>query len=91
MQPGDTLDAIAARFDTTTQELITLNPNIDPLSLSVDPRMRMPLALELALSLLGARTSLAAWTPASAIVMSGFPRLRARTMPTSTNALDEGS
>ncbi len=41
VQPGDTLDAIAARFKTTTQELIDLNPNIDPLSLSVDQRIRI--------------------------------------------------
>lgn len=41
VQPGDTLDAIAARFNTTTQELITLNPNIDPLSLSVGQRIRI--------------------------------------------------
>jgi LysM repeat protein len=41
VQPGDTLDAIAVRFNTTTQELITLNPNVDPLSLSVGQRIRI--------------------------------------------------
>jgi LysM repeat protein len=41
VQPGDTLDAIAARFKTTTDELIRLNQNIDPLSLSVGQRIRI--------------------------------------------------
>jgi LysM repeat protein len=41
VRPGDTLDAIAARFKTTTDELITLNQNIDPLSLSVGQRIRI--------------------------------------------------
>jgi LysM repeat protein len=41
VRPGDTLDAIAARFKTTTDELIRLNQNIDPLSLSVGQRIRI--------------------------------------------------
>jgi len=41
VRPGDTLDAIAVRFNTTTDELITLNPRIDPLSLSVGQRIRI--------------------------------------------------
>ena len=41
VRPGDTLDAIAARFKTTTDELIRLNQNIDPLSLTVDQRIRI--------------------------------------------------
>jgi LysM repeat protein len=41
VRPGDTLDAIAARFKTTTAELVTLNPKIDPLSLSVGQRIRI--------------------------------------------------
>jgi LysM repeat protein len=41
VQPGDTLDAIAARFKTTTDELIRLNQNIDPLSLTVGQRIRI--------------------------------------------------
>jgi len=41
VRPGDTLDAIAVRFQTTTDELITLNPRIDPLSLSVGQRIRI--------------------------------------------------
>ena len=41
VRPGDTLDAIAARFKTSTDELILLNPSIDPLSLSVGQRIRI--------------------------------------------------
>jgi LysM repeat protein len=41
VRPGDTLDAIAARFKTSTDELIRLNQNIDPLSLSVGQRIRI--------------------------------------------------
>jgi LysM repeat protein len=41
VRPGDTLDAIATRFKTTTDELIRLNPKIDPLSLSVGQRVRI--------------------------------------------------
>lgn len=41
VQSGDTLDSIAARFDTTTADLLELNPDIDPLSLSVDQRIRV--------------------------------------------------
>jgi LysM repeat protein len=41
VQPGDTLDAIAARFKTTTDELIRLNQSIDPLSLTVGQRIRI--------------------------------------------------
>lgn len=41
VRPGDTLDAIAARFKTTTADLVILNPNIDPLSLSVGQRIRI--------------------------------------------------
>jgi LysM repeat protein len=41
VRPGDTLDAIATRFKTTTADLVTLNPKIDPLSLSVGQRIRI--------------------------------------------------
>ena len=41
VRPGDTLDAIAARFKTTTADLVILNPRIDPLSLSVGQRIRI--------------------------------------------------
>jgi LysM repeat protein len=38
---GDTLESIAARFDTTVDELLTLNPRIDPLALSPGQRVRV--------------------------------------------------
>lgn len=41
VRPGDTLDAIAARFKTTTADLVILNPKIDPLSLTVGQRIRI--------------------------------------------------
>lgn len=41
VRPGDTLDAIAARFETSTDDLIVLNPTIDPLSLTVGQRIRI--------------------------------------------------
>lgn len=39
---GDTLESIAARFDTTVADLLDLNPGIDPLALS--PRQRVRIA-----------------------------------------------
>lgn len=41
VKSGDTLDSIAARFDTTTADLLELNPDIDPLSLTVGQRIRV--------------------------------------------------
>jgi LysM repeat protein len=38
---GDTLESIAAKFDTTVNDLLTLNPNIDPLALSPRQRIRV--------------------------------------------------
>ena len=38
---GDTLDSIAGKFDTTVDELLQLNPKIDPLSLSPGDRIRV--------------------------------------------------
>lgn len=38
---GDTLESIAARFDTTVDDLLTLNPRIDPLALSPGQRIRV--------------------------------------------------
>jgi LysM repeat protein len=38
---GDTLESIAAKFDTTVDDLLTLNPNIDPLALSPRQRIRV--------------------------------------------------
>jgi LysM repeat protein len=38
---GDTLESIAAKFGTTVEALIELNPNIDPLALSPGQRIRV--------------------------------------------------
>ena len=41
VQSGDTLESIAARYDTTVEELQTLNPAIDPLALTPGQRIRV--------------------------------------------------
>ena len=41
VRAGDTLEAIAARFDTTTADLLELNPEIDPLTLTPGQRIRI--------------------------------------------------
>lgn len=38
---GDTLESIAAKFDTTVDDLLTLNPNVDPLALSPGQKIRV--------------------------------------------------
>jgi LysM repeat protein len=38
---GDTLEAIAERFDTTVEELLQLNPGVDPLALTPGQRIRV--------------------------------------------------
>lgn len=38
---GDTLESIAAKFDTTVDELLRLNPRIDPLALAPRQRIRV--------------------------------------------------
>jgi LysM repeat protein len=38
---GDTLESIAAKFNTTVDDLLTLNPNVDPLALSPRQRIRV--------------------------------------------------
>jgi LysM repeat protein len=38
---GDTLESIAAKFDTTVDDLIQLNPTIDPLALRPGQRIRV--------------------------------------------------
>jgi LysM repeat protein len=38
---GDTLEAIAERFDTTVDRLLELNPGIDPLALTPRTRIRV--------------------------------------------------
>ena len=41
VRPGDTLESIAVRFDTSVDELLELNPGIDPLALSPRQRIRV--------------------------------------------------
>lgn len=38
---GDTLESIAERFDTTVEELLRLNPGVDPLALTPGQRIRV--------------------------------------------------
>jgi len=38
---GDTLESIAAKFDTTVDDLLLLNPDIDPLALRPRQRIRV--------------------------------------------------
>jgi len=41
IQSGDTLDKIAIQFDTTVEELLILNPDIDPVSLQLGQTIRV--------------------------------------------------
>jgi peptidoglycan DL-endopeptidase LytE len=41
IQSGDTLETVAARFGTTTQKLLALNPTIDPHALSIGQKIRI--------------------------------------------------
>jgi LysM repeat protein len=41
VRQGDTLESIASRFDTTVADLLTLNPDIDPLALPAGRRIRV--------------------------------------------------
>jgi LysM domain len=41
VQEGDTLGAIAAEFGTTVDDLLALNPGIDPVALSPGQRVRV--------------------------------------------------
>jgi LysM repeat protein len=40
VQAGDTLEAIAIRFNTSVGELLRLNPGVDPQSLTVGQKLR---------------------------------------------------
>jgi LysM repeat protein len=42
IESGDTLESIAAAYGTTVEELLRLNPGIDPTSLTVGQRIRVP-------------------------------------------------
>jgi lipoprotein NlpD len=41
IQSGDTLGSIAAKYDTTVEELVRLNPSVDPTALSIGERIRV--------------------------------------------------
>ena len=41
IRSGDTLETVAAKFGTTTERLLTLNPGIDPHALTVGQRVRI--------------------------------------------------
>ena len=41
IQSGDTLETVAAKFGTTTQKLLALNPSIDPHALSIGQKIRI--------------------------------------------------
>ena len=41
VESGDTLGAIAAKYDTTVNELLTLNPDVDPSALQPGQRIRV--------------------------------------------------
>jgi LysM repeat protein len=41
VQSGDTLGSIALEYDTTVEELMRLNPDVDPTALSVGQRIRV--------------------------------------------------
>jgi len=41
VRPGDTLETIAEQYGTTVEELLTLNPDVDPVELSIGERIRV--------------------------------------------------
>jgi LysM repeat protein len=41
IQPGDTLAVIAEEHGTTVEQLLVLNPNLDPVALTVGERIRV--------------------------------------------------
>jgi LysM repeat protein len=41
IQSGDTLGGIAAKYDTTVEQLLTLNPDLDPNALQPGARIRV--------------------------------------------------
>ena len=41
VQRGDTLESIAAKFHTTVDDLVRLNPDVDPLALSPGQKIRI--------------------------------------------------
>lgn len=41
IQAGDTLEAIATAHGTTVEQLLLLNPNVDPVALTIGQRIRV--------------------------------------------------
>lgn len=41
VQSGDTLGSVAAKYSTTVEELLTLNPGVDPTDLHIGQRIRV--------------------------------------------------
>jgi LysM repeat protein len=41
IQEGDTLADVAEEFDTTVEQLLVLNPDVDPVSLTIGQRIRV--------------------------------------------------
>ena len=41
IEPGDTLAVVADEFDTTVEQLLVLNPDIDPVALTIGQRIRV--------------------------------------------------
>lgn len=42
VETGDTLATIADEYDTTVERLLELNPDVDPVALSIGQRVRVP-------------------------------------------------
>lgn len=41
IESGDTLELVAAEFDTTVEQLLVLNPDVDPVALTIGQRIRV--------------------------------------------------
>lgn len=41
IQSGDTLAVVADRFDTSVEQLLVLNPDVDPVALTIGQRIRV--------------------------------------------------
>ena len=41
IEAGDTLADVADQFDTTVEQLLVLNPDVDPVALTIGQRIRV--------------------------------------------------
>lgn len=41
IEPGDTLADVADKYDTTVEKLLVLNPDVDPVALTIGQRIRV--------------------------------------------------